>query len=444
MRYLPHTEDEIQAMLEIVGVESLDALFADVPADCRMEGELDLPAPLTEWELDRHLHSLAARAATMPEHRVFLGAGSYAHHIPAVVPALTGRSEFATAYTPYQPEVSQGTLQAIYEYQTLVCRLLGMDVANASLYDGASALVEAALMAIRVTKRDKVALSAAIHPAYRQAVATALAANDLELVELPFGGDGRTEFADLPTPEELAAVVVQSPNFLGCVEDLPAAAAAAHAAGALSVACFSEALAYGLLQSPGSCGADIVCGEGQSLGIPQSFGGPGLGLFGVRERHLRNLPGRLVGKTVDARGRRGFVLTLATREQHIRREKATSNICSNQSLCALTAAVYLATVGKQGFRELARLNRDKTEYLKTRLAAAGVESRFTAPTFNEFVVDWPGTGCQARERLLGEGTVAGLPLGPHYPELEGCTLLCVTETKSREDLDALVEGMTHD
>lgn len=441
MRYTPHTPEEIAEMLGEVGAASLEDLFATIPADCRMEGPLALPEPLTEWDLTRHLEQLAGVMAVPPRNRVFLGAGSYDHFIPAAVASVAGRSEFVTSYTPYQPEVSQGTLQAIYEYQTLVSRLLGLDVANASLYDGASALVEGLLMALRVTRRSRVAVSRGVHPAYRQVLGTYLAPTGFEILELPLGEDGRTDLSPLGTAEDLAGVAVQSPNFFGCVEDLTAASSAAHAAGTLLVASFTEALAYGLLRSPGALGADVACGEGQSLGIPSSFGGPGLGVFAARQELVRHLPGRLVGKTRDREGRQGFVLTLATREQHIRRERATSNVCTNQSLCALTAAAYLACLGKGGVRELARLNYDKAEYLKARLAAAGVPPRFGTPTFNEFTVRWPGERPGRYQELLAQGIVAGLPLGPHYPEYEGCTLLCVTETKSREDLDALAEAL---
>lgn len=440
MRYLPHTDEEIAAMLRAVGAGSLEDLFSTVPEACRLDRPLDLPGPLTEWELGRRMEALADRTAAAQ--KVFVGAGSYEHFIPSVVPALVGRSEFLTAYTPYQPEVSQGTLQGIYEYQTLVCRLLGMEVANASMYDGASALAEALLMAIRVTRRTTVAVSRTVHPLYRQVVATYLGPGGHDVVELPYRQDGTTDVSALEGRDDLAAVAVQSPNFFGCVEDLGAAGEAARAGGGLLVAAFTEPLAYGLLRSPGACGADIACGEGQSLGVPQSFGGPGLGIFTARARHLRSMPGRLVGKTVDRRGRRGFVLTLSTREQHIRRERATSNICSNQNLCALSAAVYLSCLGKRGIRDLARLNYDKAEHLKARLRAAGAVPRFGAPTFNEFVVDLPGAMAERRERLLEEGVVAGLPLERHYPELRGAYLLCVTETKSRADMDRLVEGLS--
>ncbi|MEW6487674.1 MAG: aminomethyl-transferring glycine dehydrogenase subunit GcvPA [Thermodesulfobacteriota bacterium] len=440
MRYFPHTPEEVAQMLAAVGAATLEDLFAPIPEACRTVRPLDLPEALTEWELEAHLGHLAARTGA-PRGRVFLGAGSYDHFIPAAVPAVAGRAEFLTSYTPYQPEVSQGTLQAIYEYQTLGARLLGMEVANASLYDGASALAEGVLLALRVTKRTRLAVSRAVHPAYRRVLATYLEPTDFETVELPYGEDGRTDLSALNGIPDLAAVAVQSPNFFGCVEDLSGAAEAAHAGGGLLVACFTEPLAFGLLQSPGAQGADVACGEGQSLGLPPSFGGPGLGLFAARQAHLRNLPGRLVGKARDRNGRRGFVLTLATREQHIRRERATSNVCTNQSHCALTAAAYLACLGKQGLRELARLNYDKAEHLKGALAARGIRPRFSAPTFHEFVVRWPGEDPGRYEGLLEKGFVPGLPLERDYPELAGCTLLCATETKSRADLEALAEAM---
>jgi glycine dehydrogenase subunit 1 len=441
MRYLPHTREEIASMLETVGAKSLDDLYPTVPEDCRRKRDPDLPAPLTEWELTDLASSLSATMAAFPATKVFLGAGSYEHHIPAAVSYLLGRSEFATSYTPYQPEMSQGTLQAIYEYQTLVARLLGMEVANASLYDGASALAEALLMAVRIKKRNKIAISRLIHPLYRRVVRTYLEPTGLEIVELPYREDGRTDPAMLDGIEDLAAVAVQSPNFFGCIEDLQAIGGAAHEHEALFVTSFTEALAYGLLKAPGQQGADIVCGEGQSLGVSQSFGGPGLGMFATKMAYVRSIPGRLVGRGVDVDGRRGFVLTLATREQHIRREKATSNICTNQSLCALAAAMYMAALGSTGMRELASLNRDKAEYLKGALQKAGFRTRFGSPTFNEFVVECPPGFAETYEQLLERKIVAGLPLAPHYPELQNHYLLCVTETKTRADLDDLAREM---
>ncbi|MBI5572276.1 MAG: aminomethyl-transferring glycine dehydrogenase subunit GcvPA [Desulfomonile tiedjei] len=441
MRYLPHTDRDIAEMLDVVAAKDLDDLFATVPAACRRDNELHLSEPLTELELSRHVESLAATMAVSPEYRLFVGAGSYEHFIPESVRYLLGRSEFSTAYTPYQPEMGQGTLQAVYEYQTLVSRLLGMEVTNASLYDGASALAEAVLMAIRVTGRKRVAISRAIHPSYRRVVQTYVQSTDFEVLELPYLPNGRTDLSSVPEMKDLAAVAVQSPNFFGCIEEPKAVGEAAHQGGALFVTAFSEPLAYGLFKNPGSQAADIVCGEGQSFGIPQSFGGPSLGMFATRTQYVRSMPGRLVGQTHDAEGRRAFVLTLATREQHIRREKATSNICTNNSLCALAAAMYLASLGRTGLRELAALNRDKAEYLKKQLTTAGFRVPFDSATFNEFVVEVPAGFDAAYERLLEKRIVAGLPLGRSYPELAGCYLLGVTETRTRADMDDLVREL---
>jgi glycine dehydrogenase subunit 1 len=442
MRFLPHTESDIATMLAAVGLRSLDDLFASIPSECRRKEPLALPAPLTEWALDRHMDTLAGATATAPEYLGFLGAGSYDHYIPEMNKQLLRRGELFTAYTPYQPEVSQGTLQAIFEYQTLVTRLLNMEVANASMYDGASALAEALLMAVRITKRNRVAVSRAIHPLYRHVVKTYFGPTGFTVVELPFDQDGRTDLSEIGKPSDLAAVAVQSPNFFGCIEDLDALESAAHAdPKTLMVVGFSEPLAYGLFKAPGSYGADIVCGEGQSLGIPRSFGGPALGVFATRDKLVRNMPGRLVGKTVDLSGERGFVLTLSTREQHIRREKATSNICSNQGLCATAAAMYMAALGGTGFRDLARLNYDHAAYLKAQLRDAGVASTFSAPTFNEFVVRLPG-GADRYQQLLERKIIAGVPLGQFYAELEGHYLLCATETCSKADMDRLVKEVT--
>ena len=440
MRYLPHTPEDITAMLATVGAKSLDDLFVAIPEACRRKEALNLPEPMTEWELNAHMEGLARKNAASPDYKVYLGAGSYDHFIPATVPYLAGRSEVYTAYTPYQPEISQGTLQTIYEYQSLVCRLLGMEVANASMYDGASALAEALLMAIRINRRKKVAVSKAVHPLYRRVVETYFKPTGFEIVEIPYLKDGRTDLAAIAGLGDLAAVAIQSPNFFGCIEDLKAADGAIHAdPKRLFVAAFTEPLAYGLLKSPGTLGADIACGEGQSFGIPRAFGGPGLGMFASKMQYVRNMPGRLIGQSTDVDGKRGFVLTLATREQHIRREKATSNICSNQGLCATMSVMYMASVGGTGMRELAALNRDKAEYLKNALAKAGFTVPFAAPTFNEFVVKCPAGFEATYQRLLEKKIVAGLPLAPYYPELAGHYLFCVTETSSKEDLDQLVK-----
>ncbi len=438
MRYLPHTKEDISSMLEVVGVKSLDDLFSGIPEDCRRKGRLNLPEPLTEWELNRVMDALSASMAVSPEYKVFMGAGSYEHYIPSSVPYLLSRSEFITSYTPYQPEMSQGNLQAIYEYQTLVARLLGMDVANASLYDGASALAESLLMAVRINKKKKVAVSKLVHPMYRQVVETYFKPTGYEVLELPYLENGRTDIAELDKIDGLAGVAVQSPNFFGCIEDLKAVGEKVHQKGAIFITCFTEPLAYGLLKNPGSLGADIACGEGQSLGIPRSFGGPGLGMFACKNKYVRNVPGRLVGETKDLDGKRGFVLTLATREQHIRREKATSNICTNSSLCALTAAAYMASVGGTGIRELASLNHDKSEYLKNELRKAGFKIAFDSPVFNEFAVEFPAGFESTYNKLLEKKIVAGLPLVSYYPELANHYLLCATETMTKEDMDMLV------
>ena len=439
MRYLPHTQKDIEAMLKVVGAKNLDALFSTVPDSCRRTEDPKLPEPLTEWELNRMMEGLSRNVGASHTHKVFLGAGSYEHYIPHVLTHLLSRSEFVTSYTPYQPEMTQGTLQGIYEYQTLTCRLLGMEVANASLYDGASSLAEALLMAIRITRQKKIALSSLIHPHFRRVVQTYFGPTDFELVELPYLEDGRTDLSPLKNMADVAAVAVQSPNFFGCIEDLGSIAEMVHQKKGLFVTSFTEPLAYGLLKSPGDLGADLACGEGQSLGIPQSFGGPGLGMFATKMEYVRSMPGRLVGQTVDLDGKRGFVLTLATREQHIRREKATSNICTNNSLCALAAAMYMASLGGTGIRELAQLNHDKAEYLKTAFEKAGFSIPFESPTFNEFVVEFPAGFETSYRRLLDRKIVAGLPLSPYYPELSNHYLFCVTETKTREDLDALIK-----
>lgn len=438
MRYLPHTSEDIAEMLRVAGAASLDDLFSSIPEACRRKTDLRLPEPLTEWELNDFMASLAKSMAVGPDYKVFMGAGSYEHFIPATVSYLLGRSEFSTSYTPYQPEISQGTLQAVFEYQTLVAYLLGMDMANASLYDGASALAEALLMAARVSRRKKVALSSLIHPFYRRVVRTYLEPADFEIIELPPLADGKTDLGSLEGIQGLGAIAVQSPNFFGCIEDLASVANLARGTQALFITSFTEPLAYGLYKSPGSQGADIACGEGQSFGIPQSYGGPGLGMFACLKQYVRSMPGRLVGKTEDRDGKRGFVLTLATREQHIRREKATSNICTNSGLCAVTAAMFMASLGGTGIRELARLNYDKSEYLKRELSRAGFKIPFASPTFNEFVVEFPA-GFEARyQELVDRKIVAGLPLAPYYPELPGHYLLCVTETRSKSDMDDLV------
>ena len=439
MRYLPHTPEDLESMLKVVGVKSPEDLFNVIPQDCRCTENMDLPAAMSEWELHDFMSGLADKNAAGPACKLFIGAGSYEHHIPATVAYLSSRSEFVTSYTPYQPEISQGTLQAIYEYQTLVSRLLGMEISNASMYDGATALAEALLMALRITRKKHLAVSSLIHPLYRRVIRTYLEPTGSELIELPRLADGTTDFTNIKEMPELAAVALQSPNFFGCVENLGCAAGLIHKQNGLLIASFTEPLTFGLFKNPGSQGADIACGEGQSLGIPRSFGGPGLGMFASSMKYVRSMPGRLVGQTKDKEGKRGFVLTLSTREQHIRREKATSNICTNNSLCALTSAMYMASLGGSGLRDLSRLNYDKAQYLQSALKKAGFKIPFAASTFNEFVVQFPPGFKTVHDRLLEKKKIAaGLALEPYYPDLPDHYLLCVTETKSKEDLDALV------
>ena len=439
-RYIPHTEEDCREMLETVGVNEMGDLLEMIPWKNRLSKPLNLPDPLPEPDLIRRIQGLQS-----PIFSSFLGAGAYHHFIPAVVSALISRSEFYTAYTPYQPEISQGTLQAIFEYQTLMCQLTGMEVSNASLYDGASSLAEAVLMAQRITKRRKVLLSEAIHPEYRKVIQTYIDPDQQELVLIPYKKEeGRTDeraLFDL-LDEEVSAVLIQSPNFFGVIEDLHPIEARVHEAGGLLIVGFSEAIAYGILNSPGAMGADIVAGEGQSLGNPLSYGGPYLGIFATRERFVRGMPGRLVGETVDLGGKRGFVLTLATREQHIRREKATSNICTNEGLCALMATVFLSCLGKEGLRELAMMNLSKAEYAKKAASqVSGCDLVFSSPTFNEFVLRMDGEPEKVLERLRKERIVGGLPLGKFYPELHHHLLITVTEMNTKEEIDGWAEAL---
>ncbi|NJC88216.1 MAG: aminomethyl-transferring glycine dehydrogenase subunit GcvPA [Desulfuromonas sp.] len=444
MRYIPHTRDDVAQMLGRIGVGSLEELFVEIPATVRLKRPLQLPAPLAEPELVRDLKALAARNATPENHVSFLGGGAYQHFIPAAVDQLISRSEFYTAYTPYQPEISQGTLQAIFEFQTLICQLTGMDVANASMYDGASACAEAALMAVRLTRRQRVLVSKALNPRWREVVTTYCRYLDLDVVEVGYGADGRTDLDDLAARLDgrVAAVIAGYPNYFGVVEDLAALARLAQGAGAKLVAGVNEGIALGLLKSPGELGADIVAGEGQSFGIPVSFGGPYVGFFAARMKDVRAMPGRLIGETVDRDGKRGFVLTLATREQHIRREKATSNICSNQGLCALTATVFLSLLGKQGLREMAGQNLAKAAYAREQLGRIkGVDLPFAAPGFNEFVVRTARPVKEVLAALEQQGILGGIPLGPDYPELADAFLVCVTEQHRRADIEVLAAAL---
>ena len=444
MRYIPHTAGDVTEMLERIGVGTLEELFVEVPESVRLKRPFDLPEAVSETELLRELKALGAKNATPETYRNFLGGGAYHHFIPTVIDLLVSRSEFYTAYTPYQPEISQGTLQAVFEFQSLICQLTGMDAANASMYDGASACAEAVLMAVRLTRRKRVLLSRALNPRYRAVVATYCRYLSLELVDVAIAADGRTDLADLHAKldDTTAAVVVGYPNYFGVIEDVAALAEASQEAGARFVTAVAEPVALGLLKSPGELGADIVAGDGQSFGLPLAFGGPYVGFFAVRQKDVRGMPGRLVGETTDLDGQRGFVLTLATREQHIRREKATSNICSNQGLCALMATIFMSLLGKQGLREMAEQNLAKAAYARQKLSGVkGFSLVFGAPAFNEFVVRCEAPVAEVLARLEGLGILAGLPLGEDYPELADCFLVCVTEQNQREDIDALVTAL---
>ena len=434
MRYLPKSDSERREMLERCGVESPEDLFAHLPAAVRLKQPLKLAPGVSEYEIVEYFRQRGAECAN--GYASFLGAGVYAHYRPVLVDTVVSRGEFLTAYTPYQAEISQGTLTAIFEFQTMICQLTGMDVANASMYDGSTAMAEAAMMAARLTGKHGLAVARSVHPEYRQVLRTY--ARNLGMPISEFGYERTTGAADIDDLERhlndrTAAVIVQSPNFFGVVENVNRAAAAAHRHGAVLVMGFTEAVSLGILEPPAQ--ADIIAGELQSFAISPSYGGPYAGIIATRDRFIRQMPGRLVGETTDAHGNRAFCLTLATREQHIRREKATSNICTNQALIALMATVFMTVYGKQGLRELAEQNLSKAHYL-----AAKLKRRFSGPIFNEFVAAANGGSPEdLNQRLLEKHIVGGLPLGRFYPELADSMLLCATEMSRREDMDALAE-----
>jgi glycine dehydrogenase subunit 1 len=438
MTFTPHTPGEIREMLEAVGVGSIQELFRPIPQELRAES-FDLPAGMSEFEMLDRLQGMASRNSVVTP---FIGGGFYDHLIPAVVDHLAGRAEFYTAYTPYQPECSQGSLQALFEYQTAICRLTGLDVSNASLYDGGTALAEAAMMALRVTGRDRLILDGAVNPLHRSIVKTYLANLPVEIIELP-PVDGLLDQAGLAREldDRCAAMLVQNPTFFGCVADYSGLSGQVHGCGALLVASVYP-IGLGILKSPAEMGVDIAVGDGQSLGNHLSFGGPAFGFIAARKQYIRNMPGRIVGETVDREGRRGFVLTLQAREQHIKRHKATSNICSNQSLCALRGLIFLSSLGKQGLADLARLNRDKSEYAKGVLAGVkGVSVLSSAPTFNEFTIALPKPAGEVVEAMLASGIAAGVPLGQFYQGAENCMVVTVTEKRTKAEIDRMGEEL---
>ena len=445
-RYLPMTEQDQQEMLATVGLDSIDDLFKDIPEEIRFKGDLPVSKGLDEYALTTHLSALAAKNANTDQYPSFLGAGLYDHHIPSVINHVVSRSEFYTAYTPYQPEVSQGELQAIFEFQSYICELTGMAVANASMYDGATALAEAGSLASAATKRSRLVVSSAVHPESRQVLHTYAHGLGLEIIEVA-ATNGVTDMDELAkaVSDDTAAVLVQNPNFFGALEDLAAIGDLVHGRKGLMIVS-TNPISLGLLEAPGKLGADIVVGDAQPLGISSSLGGPTCGFFAVSKDHMRRMPGRIVGQTVDRNGKRGFVLTLQAREQHIRREKATSNICSNQALLALCASVYMSVMGKQGMIEVGQLNLQKSHYAAKRLAGVpGITLPFTSPYFNEFVIKLPeGVSASAvNTKLLKEGFIGGYDLGRAYPELEGHMLIAVTERRTKEQIDefaSMLEG----
>jgi glycine dehydrogenase subunit 1 len=437
--FVPHTDEEVAAMLGDLGLSSVDELFSAVPAALRLAGGLDLAPGLSEPDVATRVEQVAsANRRAGPELVCFAGAGAYDHDVPSVVRRVAFRSEFVTAYTPYQPEVAQGVLQALFEYQTVICRLFGMEVANASLYDGSSACVEAANLAVAATGRTTVWVSRGVHPHWREAMATFATGSGHDLVDVPLD-DGTTAW---PAEGEPAALLVQYPNYLGCIEDLAAAAETARRTGALLLVA-ADPVASGLLRSPGSYGADVVVGEGQPFGTPLSFGGPYLGLFACRREHVRRLPGWLVGETVDVDGRRAYVTTLRTREQDIRREKASSNVCTNQTLIAVACVVHLAWLGTSGLRELALRCARGTRYAREALLGIeGVELLAATPVLREFAVRVPVAGEVVGERMADEGFLAGVPLGPEYTGGDGGGLLvAVTERRTRAEIDAFAAAL---
>jgi glycine dehydrogenase subunit 1 len=438
-RYLPMTEEDKKAMLETIGVNSIEELFSDIPEKVRFKGEYNIKAAKSETALMKELFKMASRNADLKRNVSFLGAGVYDHYMPVIVDHVISRSEFYTAYTPYQPEISQGELQAIFEFQTMICELTGMDVANSSMYDGGTALAEAAMLSAGHTKRKKILVSGAVHPESKEVLKTYAKGQYLEVIEVPVD-NGVTDIEALKglATEEIAAVIVQYPNFFGRIEPLEELEEIIHANKSLFVVS-SNPLSLGVLTPPGKFGADIVIGDAQPFGIPTAFGGPHCGYFAVTTKLMRKVPGRLVGQTKDDQGRRGFVLTLQAREQHIRRDKATSNICSNQALNALAASVAMTALGKKGVREIAAANLQKAHYAKTAFKEAGFEVIHDGYSFNEFVVKLNKPVKEMNQELLRKGMIGGYDLGRDYPELANHMLVAVTEQRSKEEIDTFVK-----
>jgi glycine dehydrogenase subunit 1 len=443
MSYISLSEKDRKEMLARIGVASVGELFCCIPEELGIKGLLEAPGPLAEPELVEYFETFA-RLNTYHEYLSFLGAGAYPHSIPSIVDYLSSRGEFISPYTPYQPEVSQGTLQIIFEFQTLICQLTGMDIADASLYDGASGAAEAVLMADRIKGKSKILVAKNLHPQYREVIGTYSKNLDSSIEEVFYDRAGEMDLSHLEKKldDDTSAVVVQSPNFFGIIEKLEAISELAHRHEALCIVVVAEPVSLGILEAPGRLGADIITGEGQSFGIPLSYGGPYLGFMSCREEFVRQFPGRIAGQTQDAEGKTGFVLTLSTREQHIRRERATSNICTNQAWCALRATIFLEAIGKEGLRELAIQNLRKSHYLKDNLdSMKGIKLKFGGHSFNEFVLEFERPWADIHRFLMEEKIIMGLPLENVYPELSNCVLFCVTETHKKEDIDRLLDRL---
>ncbi|MCK5282332.1 MAG: aminomethyl-transferring glycine dehydrogenase subunit GcvPA [Nanoarchaeota archaeon] len=440
MDFIPKSKEETEFMLEDIGIESISELFSDIPEKIRLNKSLNLPKELSEADLKKEIEAIAKKNRSYKSS--FLGAGSYSHYIPSIIDHIISRSEFYTAYTPYQAEMSQGILQAIFEYQTMICNLTGMDVSNASVYDGAEALAEAAIISLNKTKKSEIIISKTAHPEYRETVRTYLDARDKKLIEIDFNKQGKTDFEKLKHAinENTAGILIQSPNFFGNIEDIKEIEKITHNNKSLLTVAISDPSCLGILIPPGDLNADIVIAEGQSFGNPKSFGGPYLGIIAVKQDLMRYIPGRIAGQTIDKENNIGYTLTLQAREQHIRREKASCNICSNEALNALAASVYLASLGKQGIKELASLNLQKSHYASEELKKKEVKQKFEADFYNEFVIEFENKEQleRFREQLEKNNIEPGLSLEKYYPELENCMLLCVTEMNSKQDIDKLV------
>ncbi len=440
MPFIPHTEEDVREMLESLGLKEKEELFSHIPEKIRLKSPLSLPNPLSEMEIEREIERIASMNKGVMDYISFIGAGSYNHWIPSTVESLLNRGEIFSPYTPYQPEASQGTLTILFEFQTMMCELFNMEVSNASVYDGASALAEACLMALRITKKNEVILSSAIHPEYRRVVRTYLESAGFKVSEVQFKESGETDIEALEKKisDDTAAFAIQNPNFLGIIENIEKIKNLRERVNAMLISCVTEPISLGILKPPGSYKTDIAVGEGKSLGIPLNFGGPYLGIFTSKMEYIRNMPGRIVGETIDIEGKRGFVLTLSTREQHIRRAKATSNICTNHNMCAIAATIYLASVGKEGFKRISEINLKKAHFLAKELSKNGVKLRFSSPFYNEFAVKFKNPQ-KALEIGIEKGFLIGLPLGRFYPSLEDSILINVTEIHSLEVLSDLAK-----